>query len=315
MDINGGNMRISAIEIGTNSTKFIIAELTKNGSIEVIKRTSIVNRLSDGMYLENYLQPLAIDKEIEIIGNFIDMSKMQGAELVSIFSTSVLRDAGNKQVLLDSVKERFGVDIGVISGDREAYLAYIACKEIVKDKTQKFVVIDIGGGSTEIIVGNGDRAEQKVSLNVGTVRLTEMFVHHDPIRASELDQISIHIEKEINEMGRLNISGLQLVGTGGTIKSLGTIFFQEDYTNETIINGRVILRHDIGLLFDKLKLLDIERKVGLVGLNPKRADVITTGVSILLTIMKRFSLDGITISTQGVLEGFIIDYLKKTCEV
>lgn len=305
-------MRFSAIEIGTNSTKFIIAQLTEVGAIEVITRTSTVNRLSSGMYMDNDLKLEAIEKEIEIIDSFIDESRKHGAKLLSIFSTSVLRDADNKEALLSKVKEIYGVEISIISGDREAYLAYIACKQLVEDKEKIFAVIDIGGGSTEIVVGKGECLQQKASLDVGAVRLTEMFVKHDPISDSELEQISIHIEKKINEMDLLELNGIKLIGTGGTIKCLGTIFFQEDYGKERLINSKVINRQDIEILFEKLKPLNIERKKKIVGLNPKRADVITTGVNILLIIMRKFNIEKIKISTQGVLEGFITEYIQTT---
>lgn len=302
-------MRVSAIEIGTNSTKFIIAQLNDKGSVEVITRTSTVNRLSSGMYPQNTLKPEAIEKGIEIIGNLIKESNAQGAKLVSIFSTSVLRDASNKEAFIGKIKELFGIDINVISGEEEAHLAYMACRTVVDDKSQKFGVIDIGGGSTEIIIGNGTDIEQKISLNVGAVRLTEMFVNHDPAEDSEIEQMTAYIEKQIKERDSLDLSGLQLVGTGGTIKTLGTLFYQKDYSKEKTINGKVIKKYEIELLFSMLKLLNIESKKKLTGLNPKRADVITSGIKILLSIMDKFSLEEIKISSQGVLEGFIAQHL------
>ncbi len=303
-------MRVSAIEIGTNSTKFIIAELNEKGTVEVITRTSTVNRLSSGMYPENNLKPEAVERGIEIIGDFVKESNAQGAKLVSIFSTSVLRDAGNKEVFIGKIKELFGVDINVISGEEEAHLAYMACRTVVYDKSLKFGVIDIGGGSTEIIIGNGNDIDQKISLDVGAVRLTEMFVSHDPVEDSELEQMTAYIEKQINERESLDLSGLQLVGTGGTIKTLGTLFFQKEHSKEKTINGKVIKKYEIELLFSMLKLITIENKKKLTGLNPKRADVITSGIRILLSIMNKFNIEEIKISSQGVLEGFIAEYIQ-----
>jgi exopolyphosphatase/guanosine-5'-triphosphate,3'-diphosphate pyrophosphatase len=303
-------MRVSSIEIGTNSTKFIIAEIAQNGSFKVLKKVSTANRLSGGMYPQNNLKTSAVEKEIEIIEDYINDSNAHGAELLSIFSTSVLRDAGNKQILLDPIKEKYGIDIKTIDGDTEAYFAYMSCKQIVKNKEQKFAVIDIGGGSTEITAGNCENIEAKASLNVGAVRLTEMFVKHDPIIKSEVEQISMYTEQKIEEMGLFDLSGLQLVGTGGTIKSLGTMSKKENYSDEIKINGDVLSIKDIEQLFELLSRLTIDSKKNLVGLNPKRADVITTGVIILLTIMRKFKIDEITISTKGVIEGFISDYKK-----
>lgn len=303
-------MRVSAIEIGTNSTKFIIAEIDEEGAFEVLRRTSTVNRLSSGMYSGNNLTPSAMEKEFEIIGNLISESEKQHAKLISVFSTSVLRDAGNKNVFLDRIKKEYGIDIKVISGEREAKLAYIACREIADKSIDKFAVIDIGGGSTEVIIGNGNSIEQKLSLNVGAVRLTEMYVRNDPASDSELEQMAVNIEKQIDEIGLLDLSGLQLIGTGGTIKSLGTIFAAQDYSNESAANGKTIKRFEIEKLFEKLKLLCIEEKKKLAGLNPKRADVIISGIYILLTIMKKFDIDEIKISTQGVLEGFVAEYIE-----
>lgn len=303
-------MRVSAIEIGTNSTKFIIAELNQAGQVEVITRHSTVNRLSSGMYPENNLKPEAVEKGIQIIGDLIKESNDNGAKLVSIFSTSVLRDAGNKEIFIGKIKELYGVDINVISGEEEAHLAFMACKTVVDDKSQKFGVIDIGGGSTEIIIGNGNSIDDKISLNVGAVRMTEMFVSHDPALDSEFEKMAEYIDKQISERDSLDLSGLQLVGTGGTIKTLGTLFYQKDYKKEKSINGRIIKKYEIELLFSLLKLLDIESKKKVIGLNPKRADVITSGIRILLSVMNKFNIDEIKISSQGVLEGFISEYLQ-----
>lgn len=303
-------MRVSAIEIGTNSTKFIIADLNEEGTFEVLKRTSTVNRLSSGMYPENNLTPQAIEKEFDIIGRLREESEKQHAKLIAVFSTSVLRDAGNKNVLLDRVKSEYGIDIKVISGEREAKLAFIACRALADKSSDKFAVIDIGGGSTEIIIGNGSNIDQKLSLDVGAVRLTEMHVMNDPVSDSELENMKLHIEKQIDELELQDLAGIQLIGTGGTIKSLGTIFMNRHYSDESAANGKIIGLPEIEKLFSELRLLSTKEKEKLAGLNPKRADVITAGIFILLTIMKEFNIDRLKISTQGVIEGFVSEYIQ-----
>lgn len=301
--------RISAIEIGTNSTKFITVSLNPNKTFQVIEKTSTVNRLSKSMYGKNLLSDEAIETGIKIIGEFIERSKELEAELVAIFSTSVLRDAENKMVFISKVKEKYGVDIQVISGDKEATLAYNSCSSLASKDEENIAVIDIGGGSTEFSIGDREKIRQKFSFDIGAVRLTEMFVKHDPISTDEIFYIKNYIDHDIlKDINKEELKNYRLIGTGGTVKTIGTIFLQRYYKDEPAVNNLQLSLNQIKEISVRLSSIELEKRRVLIGLNPKRADVINTGLVILISVMESFSIDSITISAQGVIEGYINEY-------
>ena len=225
-------MRVSAIEIGTNSTKFIIAEQGENGYLKTIERLSTVNRLSKNIHGSNVISEEAMENGLKLINDYINKSKLKDSSLISIFSTCVLRDSNNSYEFIRRVKDLHGIDIDVISGDREAYLAYKACGSLVICDTEKFAVIDIGGGSTEITVGSKNSIDNKTSINMGAVRLTEMFIKNDPIDSEDIYSIRRYINDKIKDSSISGMEGIRLIGTGGTVKTIGTIYLKEDYNNE-----------------------------------------------------------------------------------
>jgi exopolyphosphatase/guanosine-5'-triphosphate,3'-diphosphate pyrophosphatase len=304
-------MRVSAIEIGTNSTKFLIARYHANG-MEIIDKSTIVNRLSRSMYDSNCISDEAIENGIRIIGELIKKSDSQAAKVVAIFSTSVLRDAQNRQVFIQKVQDLYKIPLEVISGEREAFFAFKACSALVQAEGAQaggdnFAVIDIGGGSTEFTAGNQKEINWKTSIDMGAVRLTEMFVRHDPVIETEIESMIGSIQQNFHKHS-LSLRGLQLIGTGGTVKTLGTMIRRENYENESAVHGLTIEREQIEQLYHNLVKLTIAERESIPGLNPKRADVIVTGVLILLTVMREFDLRRIMVSSAGVLEGFLEDY-------
>lgn len=302
-------MRISAIEIGTNSTKFIIGEQKGDDSFKVIEKTSTVNRLSRNMYDSNKISRDALENGVMIIGEYINRSERKDARLVSVFSTSVLRDAGNKEEFKKRVRDLYGIDIDVISGDREAYLAYKGCSSLFEDE-DRFAVIDIGGGSTEITTGSKNSIYEKFSIDIGAVRLTQMFLGQNAVTCEGISNIFHYVNGKLDEAGDLELSGMKIIGTGGTIKSIGTILKKEEYWDDEFVHGMAVSISGVEYIYDFLAQCSQEEKMNIKGLNPKRADVITAGIIILLTLMKRFGLDHITISSRGVIEGFMEDYLS-----
>jgi exopolyphosphatase/guanosine-5'-triphosphate,3'-diphosphate pyrophosphatase len=304
-------MKISAVEIGTNSTKFIVAEVLEGNELKVLERTSTVNRLSKNMYGSNYISAEAFEKGIKIVGRYIERSRDYGASLVSVFSTSVLRDAANSADFSRKVKELYGVSVDIISGEREASLAFKACSRLVDNPDETFAVFDIGGGSTEITLGTGKEISRKLSIGIGAVRLTETFVKSDPASTEELENMMGYIENRLDEAGITGFKGVRLIGTGGTLKTAGTVYKNIGYKNEKEVNGLYISLMDIEKIYSLMSRMSNEEKMGLPGLNPKRADVITAGMAILVSVLHKSGAAGITVSSNGVIEGFVEDYVQK----
>ncbi len=305
----GGSLRIAAIEIGTNSTKFLNVAV-KGGSYEVIEKSSIVNRLSSGMYLQGHLSTENVENTVQIIGDYIHKTVKTGSKLISIFSTSVLRDAGRDNLLVKRIKDLYNVTIEIISGEQEAYLAFKGCHSLLNSGRDGAAVLDIGGGSTELTVGNEIEIKQRFSLNIGAVRLTEMFLRSDPVSAMELNEMKLFLRQHLAD--NLNISGLNgLVGVGGTIKTLGTISAGIDYHREAEINGLSLAQKQVEKICQNLIAQKLDERRTVTGLNPKRADVIVAGVTILLEIMEYLDAVEIIISSKGVIEGFIEEFISK----
>lgn len=308
-------MRISAIEIGTNSTKYIVAEVLEDNGYDILERTSTVNRLSKNMYGSNYINDDAFENGIKIVGRYIERSKLHGADLVSVFSTSVLRDAANSGDFCEKVKELYGVGIGIISGEREACLAFKACSRLVEGADEAIAVIDIGGGSTEITLGTGREIGRKLSIDIGAVRLTEMFADSDPVSDAGIQNMKGYAGDRLDEAGIKGLKGIRLIGTGGTLKTVGTVYKNIDYGSENAVDGLTLSLADIEGIYRSIRRMSIEEKMKLPGLNPKRADVITAGMAILVSVLEKSGAAGITVSSKGVIEGFIEEYIQKyhTC--
>ena len=143
---------------------------------------------------------------------------------------------------MQEVKKHYGCDIQIISGGQEAFYAYRAASRLMEDKDGKAVVIDIGGGSTEIIYGSGENIDHKASLDIGAVRLTELYCESDPPKDTEISRISRHIREKLATLPDISLQGAILIGTGGTIKTLATIYSSVDYRNEEKINGWLFLK-------------------------------------------------------------------------
>lgn len=304
-------IKICAIEVGTNSTKFIVAEVYKNNSFEILERTSTISRLSKNMYSNNLIDEEPFENGIKIIGEFIERAREQKAKLVSVFSTSVLRDANNSGEFSRKVKELYGMGVDIISGEKEASLAFKACSRLADNEDEKFAVLDIGGGSTEITVGTGTGIHKKLSVDIGAVRLTEMFIKNDPAISKELDSMISYAASKLEQSGITDFKGIRLIGTGGTIKTCGTMCKNIDYSNEDKVDGVTLGFNDIEKIYGLVHRKSIEERTKLPGLNPKRADVITAGIAILVLVMQKICAPSLTVSSRGVIEGFIHNYLNE----
>ncbi len=302
-------MKISAIEIGTNSTKFAIAQLRKDNKFSIVKKSSTINRLSKDMYKDNYISKDAIESGIKIIGEYIEESKKDKINLVSIFSTSVLRDAENREEFSQKIKKLYGMDIEILSGEKEAQYSFIACRNLMVNAESPCMVIDIGGGSTEVIIGNKNKIVQKLSLDIGAVRMSELYIKTDPIPQRDIETIITKTKNEFINLGVKCADKVQLIGTGGSIKSIGTLFSDVGYKEEKAIHGVRVSKTMVETIYKMLSVLPIDERRKLKGLSPKRADTIIPGVLILLSAMEASGAEEITISSMGVIEGFLAYYL------
>ncbi|WP_053955560.1 Ppx/GppA phosphatase family protein [Inediibacterium massiliense] len=300
--------KLGAIDIGTNSMRILIAKVKNNQIIESFKDLRST-RIGEGVDKTGVLSNHAIQRNIDALKEFVEIAHKEKVEKLSIIATSAVRDAKNKGEFLRRASKEAGVQIEVISGEREATLGFLGVLKGIEQK-KNILVVDIGGGSTEFILGNEKGIDHVISMNMGAVRMTEKFVHTDPVSKEEIDQMSKDIDKQI-EIAMDSIKDLSIdcvVGIGGTITTLAAVHKKlKVYDRNEVHNTK--LRHDqIQKILDEFLSKNMEERIKMEGVHPKRADIITAGTLILDRILSWVHKD-IIVSEYDNLEGLIFDEL------
>lgn len=306
-------MKIGTIDIGTNSMRLLIAEYVNN---KIENRNKYINttRIGQGVDKDGYITKEAMDRNLNALKEFSDICKEQNCEAVYCMGTSALRDSKNGQEFVKKAKEMANIDVKIICGDEESNLGFLGVLEGTEgDKKDNILVIDIGGGSTEFVLGNEEGINFCKSENVGALRMTEKFITTDPISEEDFNQMNYFIENTISSTLEIlnNKKISKLVGIGGAITSVSAMNQQlEVYSMEKVHNSEVT-KKDIEKILQNLKKMTLNDKKTIKGLQPKRADIITAGVTILNIIMEKLEFEKIMISEYDNLEGLICQNSKK----
>ena len=306
-------MKIGTIDIGTNSMRLLIADY-KNNKIENRKKYINITRIGQGVDDKGYITEEALERNLNALKEFADKCIEEKCEKVYCMGTSALRDSKNGQDFVNRAKELTNIDVKIICGEEESNLGFMGVLEGAGgDKSNYILVLDIGGGSTEFIVGNEDGIKFCKSENVGALRMTEKFITTDPISDEEFNKMSDFIEKTISstldKIKGMHVS--KLVGIGGAITSLSAMNQQlEVYSMEKVHNS-VVTKKDLEKILQNLKKMTLSDKKTIKGLQPKRADIITAGVKILHIVMEKLEIEKIMISEYDNLEGLICKNSKK----
>lgn len=304
-------MRIGAIDIGTNSMRLLICDYIDN---KLENRVKFVNttRIGKDVDKNGYISEEAINRNIIALKEFANICKENKCEKIYAIGTSALRDSKNKEEFINLAKLESSIDLEIITGEEESNLGFKGVLEGLHSEDD-ILVLDIGGGSTEFIIGGIEGIKFSKSENVGALRMTEKFLTKDPICEKEFDNMSSFIENEIDEtLKYIKNKGIKkLVGIGGTITSLSAMNQElEVYSMEKIHNS-LISKDDIKLILQNLKKMTLSDKKNLKGLQAKRADIITAGVKILDIIMENLEIENIIVSEYDNLEGLICQRVKK----
>ena len=305
-------MKIGAIDIGTNSMRLLIADYNDN-KIENRKKYINTTRIGQGVDQDGYITNEALERNLKALKEFSDKCNEEKCEKVYCMGTSALRDSKNGQDFINKAKKLTNIDVKIICGEEESNLGFMGVLEGTEgNKKEDILVIDIGGGSTEFVVGNEDGIKFCKSENVGALRMTEKFITTDPISDEEFNSMTSFIEdvisSTINKLETMNIS--KLVGIGGAITSLSAINQQlEVYSMEKVHNS-VVTKKDLEKILQNLKIMTLNDKKTLKGLQPKRADIITAGVKILHIVMEKLEIEKIMISEYDNLEGLMCQNSK-----
>ncbi len=294
---------MAVIDIGTNSTRLLLADVSGTTVVEVERRTT-VTRLGRGVDHSGRLSADAIEAVCETVALYRDLIARSGAEATSVIATSAVRDAENGSAFVAELRERFALDAEVFDGDLEAQTTYLGTTA-GRTREEILLVADIGGGSTELVIGQGRRPLFHRSLQAGVVRHTERMLTSDPPNASELERLADDVSRLIARA--LEGEDLPEIGRGvavaGTPASLVAVDLQLEPYDPELVEGHVLQLGTVQHWLSKLSSMPLEERKQVTGLHPDRAEAIVAGLVILIEIMRTFDLEEIEVSEHDILHG------------
>jgi exopolyphosphatase/guanosine-5'-triphosphate,3'-diphosphate pyrophosphatase len=309
--------RLAAVDIGTVTTRLMVADVSASG-VEEITRSSRITHLGEGWTSTGRLSELAMDRVVACVAAFAEDARALGASEIVAVAPSAARDAENGAALLKRL-ESTGVRPKIISGSREAYLTFLgATFELGGEDT---LVVDVGGGSTELVLGSRDEGgrttiESSRSVDVGSRRVTERFLHSDPPTRVELDAACEHVTTELRPyFDSLKIKPRDMIAVAGAATSLVAIELALEPYDPARVHGYRLGGHTIADVREELAALTLERRRQVAGLEPDRAGVIVAGALIVETATALAGLDSTLVSEQDILYGMVLDRFGGTCEV
>lgn len=306
-------MRIGCIDIGTNSIRLLLAKF-EEGKFSEVHRELEMTRLGYKVNETRLLDSERMRASVEVIDAYYKKALAFGAESIFMMATSAVRDSKNANMFDAMVKNRTGQNIDIIPGALEAEVGFKGVL-LGSETDGNLLIIDIGGGSTELILGDRTGIKYAISLNIGAVRLTGAYVTHDPITCQEVQKlreiVSDNISQSIEELLKFPID--KVVGIGGTATTYATMVHAvAEYTREKV-HGLYVGLDTLALQNSKLEKMNNEDKLHITGLDPKRADIIYAGGIILEELLTTLKLEGYFVSDYDNLEGYTaykIDQVK-----
>jgi exopolyphosphatase/guanosine-5'-triphosphate,3'-diphosphate pyrophosphatase len=270
----------------------------------------IVTRMGQGLSASGVISEDAMKRNLDALSVFKAKAELYGAQELIAIATSAVRDAENREEFVNAAKEQTGIEIKVISGDLEADLGITGVVNDYIAESTDILVIDIGGGSTELVLGDVQGVKYSKSVNAGTVRMTERFITSHPLIDHEIHNLNKNLvqlfEEPINHLKRLNIK--KAVAIGGTATTIAAIYHSMCIYDPQKVHNTVIDFAYLQNLLEKLKNMSVEQRYEIKGLQKERADVIPAGIIIMIHIMKSLGLQCYVASENDNLEGAIIKF-------
>jgi exopolyphosphatase / guanosine-5'-triphosphate,3'-diphosphate pyrophosphatase len=298
--------RYAVIDVGTNSVKFHVAEQTSGGAWRAVVDRAEITRLGDGLADSGAISTAALERTTVAIAGMVDEATKHHARAIFSVGTAGLRTASNRDQVVAEIEEATGVTVDTISGEEESRLAYLAVRTDLMSGDGALVVFDTGGGSSQFTFGHGVEVDERFSVDVGAVRFTERFglaaaVSTDALRAA-LDAIA-------SDLHRLDGRPAPdaLVGMGGAVTNITAVKLGLDPYDPDAVQGAILERADVDRQIELYRSRDADSRRTIVGLQPKRADVILAGACIVRTVMEKLGQDTMTVSDRGLRHGLLID--------
>ncbi len=303
--------RICLVDVGTNSVRMMVADVSNQRISKVILTDGKITRLGEGLHATGVIGEAPLSRTIELIGHFLATATPFRPDVIRLIGTSAVRQATNQADVLKRVLDATGVPLEVIDGETEAIWTYHGALGNLFDLTSPYLVIDIGGGSTELIYGETlTESLRAFSVEVGVVTLTERMIHSDPPKEDEIDNARKEVKKAfdgvISKLSPFLASSVTCVGTAGTVTTLMAFSMGMSLYDPRKIHGHGLQRSRISDLVDRLSRLTLSERLRLPGIEKGREDLILSGGIILDVLMGQLNLAGLIVSDSGLREGALL---------
>lgn len=299
-------MRVAVVDIGTNSTRLLVCDVEGEEVRGEVERRSTVTRLGAGVDADGRLGDEAMERVFTTLDEFRELIDRHGADRAIAVLTSAVREAANGREFAEQVEQRYGLRPYVLSGAEEARLTFLgATSERDADDQTPIAVIDIGGGSTEIVIGTGREASFHVSTRAGVVRQTERHLHSDPPTDAELEQTREDVRATLRDgvPEHLRNAVEHAIAVAGTATSLAAIAQRLEPYDPSKVHGYHLTRECCEEILSHLASIPLEERRQVAGLHPDRAPTIVAGILILLEVLTLFGLDAVEVSEHDILRG------------
>lgn len=305
---------VAFMDIGTNSIRLLVVRINPNHTTTVVTQLKHMVRLGEGEFTNQYLQPAPMDRAVQVVREFTRLARSYGVDDILAVATAATREATNQRAFVRLLQREAHIDVRVVSGPEEARLIYLGVSSGIHLGDKQAFFVDIGGGSTEIIIGTQHQHRYLNSLKLGAIRLGNQFLArvHGPVSSDLYNRIkryvqqhTVHAVRELQEY-RIDMA----IGSSGTVENLADIAMRLFYKRR-LQRDDVLTYAYLKQVTKMLGALSLEERRRVPGLNPDRADIIMAGAAILDTLMEQLGIQELRVSERGLRDGLLVDYLLK----
>jgi exopolyphosphatase / guanosine-5'-triphosphate,3'-diphosphate pyrophosphatase len=304
--------RLAALDVGTNSTRLLVADVEGGAVVAEHAREMVITRLGKGVDRSGRFDPAALARTLEVLAGYAETCRRLGVERRRLVATSATRDAADRQAFLDGVRDLLGVEAEVLTGQAEAAAAYRdATAGLQGDRPT--LVVDIGGGSTELILGDGAAAKAMVSLDIGCVRLFERHLHRDPPAPDEVAALRADVAGHLPRVAEAldPAAAERVVGVAGTVTTVTAIALGLDAYDPRRIHHQALDPAEIGAVAGKLAAMTVAERAAMPVMAKGREDVIVAGALLLDELVQRFQLRQVIASETDILDGVLLGLAER----
>lgn len=293
--------RVGVVDLGTNSTRLLVADV-EAGAVTELDRRLTITRLGEGVDARRRLSEAAVNRVFDVLAEYQRAAAALASDRVLAFATSTVRDAANREAFLAEIERRFGFATRLLSGEEEARLTFdgVASARSIAEAT---LVLDVGGGSTELVLGGPGGISFHISLDLGCVRLTERYLAGDPPAEAELDACAEHVQRLLADTVPSTVRPSLAIGVAGTVTTLATLHLGLEEEDPEVVHGHVLETRWIASKLAELARMPVEELRAQRGIHRDRAPVLTAGSIVVLETLRHFGLPALEASERDIMDG------------